>query len=254
MLKIGLIDSGMGGFSILKALIQQGVKAEYFYIYDNKYHPYGQKSQNELTAIGYQNMKILSNQNVDIVVIACNTLTSGCVDKLRGMFNIPIIGVEPPIKPCAQSCQNILILATPFTISSEKFSRLLHNYTEHNFYYPHLGELASIIENEHSDLNVLDEYLKRKLGQYKNIDGIVIGCTHYNFIESKIKDIFSGCKVFSNVFGVSKRTLNIIEKENLKQNNYSSVKVFVTGEDLSVEKRYFLCKYIDFAIEFLHNI
>lgn len=253
-MKIGLIDSGMGGFSVLKTLIQQEVKAEYFYIYDNKYHPYGQKTQNELTAIGYQNMKILLNQGADIVVIACNTLTSGCVDKLRTMFKIPIIGVEPPIKPCAEQCQNILILATPFTISSERFSHLMHEFTERNFYYPHLGELASLIEKQIEDEKTLDEYLRKKLIQYNDIDGVVIGCTHYNFIEDKIRKMFVNSVVFSNTVGVANRVKSIIKDNSFRQNNYSVVKVFITGDDLSVEKRYFLCKYIDFAIEFLNNI
>ena len=57
MLKIGMIDSGMGGFSVLKGLIEGGVNAEYYYLYDNKYHPYGTKSPNELVAIGYTNMQ-----------------------------------------------------------------------------------------------------------------------------------------------------------------------------------------------------
>ena len=73
MLRIGLIDSGMGGLSVLKGLIDGGVCAEYYYLYDNKYHPYGMKSQNELVAIGFSNMQKMIAFGVDIVIIACNS-------------------------------------------------------------------------------------------------------------------------------------------------------------------------------------
>lgn len=254
MLKIGLIDSGMGGFSILKALMKDKINAEYFYIYDNKHHPYGQKSQNELMAIGYQNMKTLLNYEENFAIIACNTLTSGCVDKLRGMFNVPIIGVEPPIKPCGKECKNILVLATPFTLMSERVQNLTHDYLECNFYYPSLPELATLIEAQIENEDIINAYLIEKLKNYKNIDGIVIGCTHYNFIEKNLKKIFPNAKIFSNIIGVCKRVQNIINDCNFNKSSYSSVKVFATGEELSVEKKYFLCKYIDFSIEFLSNL
>lgn len=250
MLRIGLIDSGMGGLSVLKGLLNSGVCAEYYYLYDNKYHPYGTKNQNELVAIGYSNMQKMISFGVDIVIIACNTLTSRGISKLRAMFNIPIIGVEPPIKPATISCDNILLLATPATIKSDRVVEMIHNYTTKNFYFPDMSALANLIELNFDKKEVIFEFLNENLQKYKNIDAIVIGCTHYNFIVPELQKLFPSAKIFSNIEGVVKRTKYIINKYNFNSANYLVTKIFTTAEELEIEKKYFLCKYLDLGIEF----
>ena len=250
MLKIGMIDSGMGGISVLKGLIDGGINAEYYYLYDNKYHPYGSKTQNELVAIGYTNMQKLMSFGVDIVIIACNTLTSRGVRQLRTMFDLPIIGVEAPIKPACLSSDNILLLATPATVKSDRVAEMIHNYTDKNFYFPDMSNLARLIENNYENKEIIYDYLSENLQKYQNIESIVIGCTHYNFVCEELKKLFPQAKILSNTAGVVKRTKYIIGKNNLIVPNYLAVKVFQTGEELEIEKKYFLCKYIDFGIEF----
>lgn len=250
MLKIGLIDSGMGGISVLKGLIEGGVLAEFYYLYDNKYHPYGLKSQNELVAIGCANVQKLMEMGVDIIILACNTLTSRAVNKLRSMFEIPIIGVEPPIKPATLECDNILLLATPSTIKSDRVVDMIHKYINKNFYFPDMSELANLIEVNFDKKEIIYRFLTDNLQKYNNIEGVVIGCTHYNYVVDEIKKIFPSAKIFSNIDGVVKRTKYIINKNNFAQTNYLVVRLFTTGEDIELEKKYFLCKYIDLGIEF----
>lgn len=251
MLKIGLIDSGMGGISVLKGLIDSGIKAEFYYLYDNKYHPYGKKTASELVAIGYTNMQKMLEFGVNIVIIACNTLTSTAVAKLRSMFDIPIIGVEPPIKPATISGNNILLLATPATIKSDRVVEMIHNYTSKNFFFPDMSLLANLIETNYDNTEIVGEYLEESLAKYNNIDGVVIGCTHYNFILPEIEKIFTAATIFTNIDGVVRRTSYIINKNKLISPNYTYVKLFTTGEQLEANKKYFLCKYIDFGIEFM---
>lgn len=251
MLKIGLIDSGMGGLSILKGLLLEGINAEYVYLYDNKYHPYGLKSENELVAIGYSNMQKLVEYGVNLVIIACNTLTSRAINKLRSMFDIPIIGVEPPIKPATLQCDNILLLATPSTIKSDRVVEMIHKNTNKYFYFPDMTCLASLIENNFDKSNVLYEFLLESLKKYTQIEGIVIGCTHYNFIQTQLAQIFPKSKIFSNVTGVVKRTKYIINKNSYKLSNYLQVKIYISGNDLPVEKKYFICQYLDFGAGFI---
>lgn len=250
MLRIGLIDSGMGGLSVLKGLIDGGVCAEYYYLYDNKYHPYGMKSQNELVAIGFSNMQKMIAFGVDIVIIACNTLTSRGINKLRAMFDIPIIGVEPPIKPATISAENILLLATPATIKSDRVVEMIHNYTTKNFYFPDMSALAKLIELNYDKREVLFQFLNENLKKYKNIEAIVIGCTHYNFVIPELQKIFPNAHIFSNIEGVVKRTKYIINKNNFSTANYVITKLFTTADELEIEKIYFLCKYLDLGVEF----
>ena len=254
MLKIGMIDSGMGGLSVLKGLVDSGVNAEYYYLYDNKYHPYGSKSQSELVAIGYSNMQKLIDFKVDIVIIACNTLTAGAVSKLRGMFDIPIIGVEPPIKPATMQCENILLLATPCTVKSDRVMEMMHSFTNKSFYFPDMSKLANLIEENYSNKDIIYRFLTYNLSKYKNIQGIVIGCTHYNFAVEEIQKIYPKAKVFSNTAGVVKRTQYIINKNKFIVPNYLAVKVYSTGNEIDIEKKYFLCDYLGLGIEFYENL
>lgn len=251
MLKIGLIDSGIGEFSVLKGLIDGGVNAEYYCLFDNKYHPYGQKTQSELVAIGYSGMQQLIDLGVDIVIIACNTLTSTACRVLRTMFDIPIIGVEPPIKPAAAFCNNILLLATPSTLKSVRVCDMMHKYTDKNFYFPDMARLAPLIEENFDKKQIISRFLEDNLKNYTKVDGIVLGCTHYNFVQEEIKNILPDAQIFSNIDGVVRRTKYILAKNNIVDPILHTIKVITTGETMEVEKRFFLCGYLDEQIEFL---
>lgn len=251
MLKIGIVDSGMGGLSILRGLISGGINAEYYYLYDNAHLPYGTKTQDELVALGFAAMQKLMRCGVDVVIIACNTLTSMAVGRLRQMFSLPIIGVEPPIKPAAQSADNILLLATPATLKSERVVDMLHSFTDKNFYYPDVQKLAGLVETHFDNHDEIYRFLKGCTQKYTDIDGIVIGCTHYNFVISELKNLYPAAKIFSNVDGVTRRVKYILAKNKVQIAPHLLVKVIVTGEPLAIEKQYFLCKYLDFGIQFL---
>lgn len=251
MLKIGLIDSGMGGISVLKHLICGGITADYYYLYDNKYHPYGSKSKSELVSIGFANMKKMVEEKVDIVVIACNTLTSTAVRVLRNMFDIPIIGVEPPIKPATALCDNILLLATPATLKSDRVEEMINSNYHKNFYFPDMSDLAYLIETNFDKMQVIRDFLVTNLQKYKDIQAVVLGCTHYNFIADEVSKIFPKASVFTNLDGVVKRTKYIINKNNFRLNNNISVKLFASGKNLQDEKKEFLCEYLNFDIDFL---
>lgn len=251
MLKIGLIDSGIGGFSVLKGLIDDGIKAEYYYLFDNKYHPYGGKTQSELVAIGYACMQKLVQYNVDMVIIACNTLTSRAAKVLRSMFDLPIIGVEPPIKPATKSSEDILLLATPATIKSDRVCEMIHSFTNKNFYFPDMSRLANLIETNFADKQVLDNFLQEQLKKYTYVDGVVLGCTHYNFVIDEIQKALPNTQIFTNIDGVVKRTKYIIAKNNFIEPQSNFVKVICTDLPIVIEKRYFLSDYLGIGIEFI---
>ncbi len=245
MLKIGIIDSGIGGFSVVKEMINSGINAEYHYVYDNKYHPYGDKNKGELSAIAYKNVNTLILRGVDIIVIACNTLTSSSITELRRMFDLPIIGVEPPIKPCVSCCQNVVVMATPFTLSGDKLQDMIVEYMDQNFYYPELAELALLIEYNYDDREVIYKYLKEKLSGYKKCDGLVLGCTHYNYITDLISDILPDIKIFSSTSGVIRRVMSSIYELGLKLDYEGDIFLIPTDGWIDTEKHYYLTMYLN---------
>ncbi len=120
---IGIMDSGFGGLSVLR-LAKQALPFESFIYYgDNKNAPYGRKSRDQITDLVIKSVQTLMQQNVKCVVIACNTATSAAIDNIRDMFPIPIISMEPAIKPAIRDSQgvgNILMMATPATCKLER--------------------------------------------------------------------------------------------------------------------------------------
>lgn len=249
MLKIGIIDSGLGGFSVLKGLLDKGIMAEYYYLYDNKYHPYGSKTKAELNSIAYKNISTLLIYGVDMVVIACNTMTAGTIDSVRRMFSLPIIGVEPPIKPCVKECRKVAILATPFTIHSERLHSQIVRSTETDFYYPELSSLAELVENTiYIDKSISEGYLRDECRSINDCDGVVVGCTHYNFILPEIQSVFEKAKIYTSIDGVVGRVQAVMTDNGWVSEKYCSVELIPTNNTFDYVKKYFLCKYIDLGI------
>lgn len=260
MVKIGLIDSGIGGMSILKAIIDNGIEAEFIYILDNKYMPYGNRSKTELTAIAFKNIERLIASGVEIIIFACNTLTSSCVNEMRRIFNIPIIGTEPPVKPCAYDCQRIAVLATPLTLKSDNINHLINTYNIPEYYFPNCSCLAECIETYFCNDDAITDCIGVELQKYNFCDGVVLGCTHYNFITHIISKAMGCPKIFTSSKGVVDRLKIIlgkeivdskIERNNILHNNLSKVKVLTTKKELPSENCYKLCKYIEIPIEFI---
>ena len=245
MLKIGIIDSGIGGFSVVKGMIDSGIVAEYYYVFDNKYHPYGGKSKGELSSIAFIHVGALVDIGVDMIVIACNTLTSSSIVEVRRMFNLPIIGVEPPIKPCTQRFHDIVIMATPFTLKGDKLHDILLEHTEDNFYYPDLEGLAGLIEDNYDDRECILNYLVGKLDGYAKCGGLVIGCTHYNFVIEIIAELLPSINIFTSTDGVVRRVQDMTDNVSIENDNDSSIYLMPTGESVSDKKYTFLRKYLD---------
>lgn len=191
MKKIGIIDSGVGGLTILTQLIDQKVNADFYYISDEKNVPYGNKSQ----AFMLEQMKSmtlkLKKQDVDAILIACNTATAETINKLRNLFAIPFFGIEPYLnfinKEDVKNKEVGLIL-TEATYSSDRFKTLL-NLADPNGsikIFP-LKNLASFIERlKYETFNKLESYISTEILPLKehNLDILILGCTHYPIISN----------------------------------------------------------------------
>lgn len=187
-MRIGIFDSGIGGLTVLKKIYQYYPNNEYIYYGDTLNLPYGSKTKGELKKLSSQNIEFLLDQKVDIIVIACGTVSSNCLNYLKNKYNILIYDIiSPTINYLNNSnYSNVGVIATERTIDSNIFKNNLNK----KVYQIKTPKLVPLIENnELSDINnILDNYLNK----YQNkIDILVLGCTHYPIIKDKIDKYFN---------------------------------------------------------------
>ena len=254
---IGLFDSGIGGISILEKLKQLLPNENFIYLADNRNCPYGSKSKKEIISLSKKNCEKLIELNCKIIIIACNTSTTNSIKKLREIIAIPIIGIEPGLKPAIHytKTKNIGILATEKTLGSKLFFETLNqNRIEDIHIHEQIGyELVNLIEEDsHSKQNlqkILEKYLVPMIN--KNIDCLLLGCTHYNHIKDIIEEIIPiDIKIVDTITPVNKRVLNILKSNNIlnKSTKKRTIKIFYNGKKLSsnyLDQEYDL-RYLEF--------
>ena len=254
---IGLFDSGIGGISILEKLKQLLPNENFIYLADNRNCPYGSKSKKEIISLSKKNCEKLIELNCKIIIIACNTSTTNSIKKLREIIAIPIIGIEPGLKPAIHytKTKNIGILATEKTLGSKLFFETLNqNRIDDIHIHEQIGyELVNLIEEDsHSKQNlqkILEKYLVPMIN--KKIDCLLLGCTHYNHIKDIIEEIIPvDIKIVDTITPVNKRVLNILKSNNIlnKSTKKRTIKIFYNGKKLSsnyLDQEYDL-RYLEF--------
>ncbi len=219
MSKIGVFDSGIGGLTVLDELIKTIPNEDYIFYADSKNNPYGEKSDEELYSITSNIVDYLKDNDCRIIVIACNTATTRCIKYLREKYkDLIFIGTEPAIKlACDNDYNNILVMATPGTIKSERTNLLvLNNKKEYeNVFLEACYGLAHAIETEGTEDE--EEIIASIYEKYQdaNIDAIVLGCTHYPYIKDLISKYFKNVPLLDGSNGVARETKRQLELNNL---------------------------------------
>jgi glutamate racemase len=193
---IGVMDSGVGGISVLKHIHALLPHENLIYFADSKYAPYGNKTAEEITARCMEIADFLLQKEVKSLVVACNTATAAAIDALRETFDIPIIGMEPAVKPAAEASKNgvIGVLATVGTLKSAQFAALLESYGR-NVKVVTQACVGLVECIEHGELDM--PATKALIASYtapllaEGADTIVLGCTHYPFVKHVIQEIVS---------------------------------------------------------------
>jgi glutamate racemase len=228
---IGIFDSGVGGISVLKHIRALLPHEHLMYVADSKYAPYGNKTAEEITARCMILADFLMSQNVKALVVACNTATAAAIDELRETFDIPIIGMEPAVKPAAEASKNgiIGVLATVGTLKSAQFAALLESYGRNvKVVTQACVGLVECIERGELDTPetkaLIRQYTSPLLAE--GADTIVLGCTHYPFVKHVIQEIV-GDKItlIDTGAAVAKQLKNKLEEKGLLSTSQQKAEV-----------------------------
>ena len=191
---IGVFDSGVGGLSVLRHIREVLPNERLIYVADSGHVPYGEKSREYIEKRSLLISRFLQQQGADAIVIACNTASAAAATSLRGQCSIPIIAMEPAVKPAvaATRCGVVGVLATTGTLASARFAALLERYA---------GDVEIITQGcpglvEQVEKGELNGAQTRKLiVQYtepllaRGADTLILGCTHYPFLAPLISDV-----------------------------------------------------------------
>ncbi len=215
--KIGVFDSGIGGVTVLREIIQVLPKENYMYYSDSKNNPYGDKTDLEIQKICDNIVQKFIQKNCKAIVIACNTASSKTANLLRKKYpQIPFIAIEPAYKMVYDYAYDkpTLVMATKGTINSEKFNLLLQKYNNHQTYLlPCIG-LADRIEQ--GDKEEIKKYLKEHLNSYQGkVENVVLGCTHYPLIQKEIQEVLGQVQFFNGAPNLAKHLKDVLEERDL---------------------------------------
>ena len=211
-MKIGLFDSGLGGINVLNELLKT-----YPNYGDTKNLPYGNKTKEELLSFAKEIISFFEKKQVDLIIIACGTMSSNCLKEIKEMTNIKVIDIiSPTINYLKEKEYNkILVFGTNRTIESHIFSNKLSNVIE----IP-TPEFVPMIENNNIDENIIKNYFK----DYQNIDYLILGCTHYPLLIPYFNKYLKNTKIID----MGKVLVNYI---NLSNNSHNKISLYFTKID-----------------------
>ncbi len=233
---IGFFDSGVGGVSVLHTARRILPNEHFLYYGDNGHAPYGPKPLEEIRRLSAESVGVLLDRGVKAVVIACNTATSAYAEILRAELKLPVIGMEPALKPAQEARHGgeILVLATQATLTLPKFQRLMKRYGDHVI--PVVGRgLVELVEAGRADSPETEAALRELLGRYvgRSIDSVVLGCTHYPFLAGAIQRMFPEAELFDGRTGTCMRLKHLLEAGGLRSKGTEGSVEFLTSGDAS---------------------
>lgn len=231
---IGVFDSGIGGVSVLRNMVRLMPNEKFIYFGDDKNAPYGTRPESDILRLAQADVRFLMDKNVKAIVIACNTATSAAAAHLRATIDIPIIGMEPALKPAALNTNEgeIAVLATPATLKQEKFLRLMSIYGANAVPVPCPGLMEFVERGELSGEN-LDECLKNLLSPFEghNFVSAVLGCTHYVFIASAIAKALPNVALFDGNEGTARQLRRVLnERKWLNETGEGGCEFYTSGD------------------------
>ncbi|WP_010246426.1 glutamate racemase [Acetivibrio cellulolyticus] len=236
-MKIGFFDSGIGGITVLYDTLKVLPNEDYIYYADTLNVPYGPKPKDEVKKYIFSAIDFIIKQEVKAVVIACNTATSVAIEELRNKYSIPIVGMEPAIKPAVEKDRDankrVLVTATALTLKEEKLHNLIAKLdNEHVVDLLPLPGLVQFSEKLEFNEEIVLPYLKEQLSKYdfNNYETIVLGCTHFSYFKDMFRKLaLSHIKVIDGNIGTANNLKRILKEMNSLNEGNGSITFYNSG-------------------------
>lgn len=242
-MKIGFFDSGIGGLSVLHYAANVLPNEEFLFYMDSDHVPYGDKPKSDVIKYVDEAVRFMYNEGCKAVVIACNTATAVAVHELRKKFAIPIIGIEPAVKPAVEKAgdKRVMVIATPLTVKEEKLRNLIDRVDDtHCVDLLPLHKLVYFAENLEFDSEECYEYLKSEfekfdLSQYSEL---VLGCTHYNYFKNVYRRIIpDSMMIIDGIKGTTNQLIRKLEENKILENNIQTIEYYESGRKITDTKK-----------------
>lgn len=218
---IGIFDSGIGGLTVFKEIDLLLPNENIIYLADSKNAPYGEKSKQEIIQFSFKNTEFLLEKGCKLIVVACNTASTNAVAELRDKYAIPFIRIQPGIKPAALNTKtkSIGILATRGTLTSELFFENTKKFAQGVQVVEQVGDgIVPLIESGKLYSEEMEDLLRKYMYPMleKQIDHLVLGCTHYPFLIPILEKIIGhNVQIIDTGEAIARQTKNILTQENL---------------------------------------
>jgi glutamate racemase len=239
---IGVFDSGVGGLSVAREIRRELPSEHLLYVADTAYVPYGDRSEDEVRERTLRIGEWMQGQGAKVFVVACNTASGAALEALRERLTIPVIGLEPALKPAVRDSANgrVGVMATTGTCGSARLQRLVDNY----------GNGATVVRQPCPGLADMVEdgvlagpELDARMAEYvaplraADVDTVVLGCTHYVFVRDAIQQALPGVKLLDSSPAIARRTRQILEEANaLAPAGPGSVRIYTTADPAGAER------------------
>ncbi|MBC7878721.1 MAG: glutamate racemase [Anaerolineales bacterium] len=239
---MGVFDSGVGGLSVLKAMREQMPAENIIYFGDQEHVPYGARSMEEIQKFSEGITQFLLDKNSKLIVVACNTASAAALTYLRQRFlDVSFVGMEPAVKPAAEITKTgkVGVLATPATFQGALYASVVERFgTGVELFQDTCPGLVSRIEKGELDTDATRTILENALHPMleKNIDTVVLGCTHYPFVIPLIQQIVGkDVRVIDPAPSVAKQAKRLLEADGMRSisDTKGNIQYFTSG-DISV--------------------
>jgi glutamate racemase len=213
-MKIGVFDSGVGGLSVAIAIQKALPEVSALYREDKENLPYGTKTPDQLFGLVTPILEQMVQDGCQVIVIACNTVTTTLIKRLREVIAVPLVGMEPMVKPAAEQTKSkvIAVFATPTTLGSERYAWLKQEYAKDVMVIePDCSTWAKMVEQNKIEEKEIKDNVDAALKA--GADMIVLGCTHYHWIEELVQSMAKDkAKVIQPEQPVIEQLKRVIEK------------------------------------------
>lgn len=242
---IGIFDSGIGGMTLLHQALVSLPDEKYIFYADTDNVPYGTKSREQVVELVDGVMQFMIAHDCKAVVIACNTATAAAAKIMREKYPIPIIGIEPAVKPAVAEShgKRVMVVATPLTVKEKKLRTLLERVDdEHLVDLLALPKLVEFAERGEFVSDAVETYLRDSLLDYKieNYGELVLGCTHFNYFKDSFRKILpKDIHIIDGTEGTIRQLARVLKEQNqlesanaFDKENDTRVRYFYSGREL----------------------